>query len=330
MENHGKIQRLIVVITLNITGLALVVGVLNFTYAQELHQKTLYEITKYTPKENAYINVGRHPSAIGVNPDTDKIYVANNGDNTVSVIDGDNNTKIGKDIPVGKFPLAPTDVAVNSETDRIYVANQATGGIYGGKGNGTVSVIDGDNDTKIGKDIPVGNSGAITVNSNTNTIYVVNSEDNTISVINGTNSTKIKDIPVGKVPKDIGVNSNTNTIYVVNSEDNTISVINGTNSPQIKVIPVGNFPSAIGVDEITNEVYVANMFDGNVSVINGTTNKVIGKPIPVGKIPSSIGVNTHTNTIYVANPEDNTVSTLVADQESYCVNGHLICQTCPI
>jgi YVTN family beta-propeller protein len=50
--------------------------------------------------------------------------------NTVSVIDGNNNTKIGKDIPVGTLPSA---VDVNSYTNTIYVANQ---------GENSVSVID--------------------------------------------------------------------------------------------------------------------------------------------------------------------------------------------
>jgi YVTN family beta-propeller protein len=183
----------------------------------DLHEKTLYEITKYTPKENAYISVGTLPSAIDVNSYTNTIYVANLGDNTVSVIDGNTNTKIGKDIPVGKLPFG---ISVYVVTNTIYVANS-----YGN----TVSLIDGTNNTKIGKDIPVGKSpNGIGVNSNTNTIYVANNYDNTVSVIDGTNNTNIgKDIPVGKLPLGIGVNSNTNTIYVANNYDNTVSVIDG-------------------------------------------------------------------------------------------------------
>ena len=41
------------------------------------------------------------------------MYVANYLDNTVSVIDGENNTKIGNDIKVGK---GPTGISVNSDT----------------------------------------------------------------------------------------------------------------------------------------------------------------------------------------------------------------------
>ena len=103
-------QRLISLTIINIIVLILVVLLSNFTYAEDnlkLHQKILYEITKYTPsKQNAYIIVGEQPLGIGVNNVTNTIYVANQGDNSVSVIDGKNNTKIIKDIHVGKEPLA--------------------------------------------------------------------------------------------------------------------------------------------------------------------------------------------------------------------------------
>jgi len=64
--------------------------------------------------------------------------------------------------------------------------------------------------------------------SNTNRIYVTNTNDNTVSVINGTTGKVIgKPIPVGKDPTGIGVNRFTNTIYVANTGDNSVSVIDG-------------------------------------------------------------------------------------------------------
>ena len=99
-------------------------------------------------------------------------------DNTVSVIDGENNTKIGNDIPVGN---GPRDIAVNQLHDIIYVAYLD---------NNSVSVIDGENNTKI-DDIPVGTSGDIDVISSLDTIYVSNNDSDSVSVISLTNNTKI-------------------------------------------------------------------------------------------------------------------------------------------
>ena len=124
MQNPGKIRRSIALIILNIIVFVLVVVVVsNFTYAQielqTIHQKTLYEITKHTPSSLAHIPVGRAPSAIRVNNGTNTVYVINTVDNTVSVIDGKNNTKI-KDIHVGKLPVA---IGANNDKNTIYVAN---------------------------------------------------------------------------------------------------------------------------------------------------------------------------------------------------------------
>ena len=70
------------------------------------------------------------PQSVRVDPATGHIYVANQGDDTVSVIDGASNPVIAT-VPVGDKTFA---IGVNSVTSRIYVTNRA---------DATVSVIDG-------------------------------------------------------------------------------------------------------------------------------------------------------------------------------------------
>jgi YVTN family beta-propeller protein len=67
------------------------------------------------------------PGPVGVNPITNRIYVAN-GSNTIAVIDGANNTVVAT-ATVGS---SPSGVGVNPASNRIYVANS---------GSNTVSVI---------------------------------------------------------------------------------------------------------------------------------------------------------------------------------------------
>jgi len=342
-------QTLVLLIILNFIILASNVVFSNITHAQripELHEKSLDEITKYSPTEYPHIGVGNVPMGIGVNDYT--IYVINQKDDTVSVIDGINNTKIGEDIKVGDGPAA---IGINSFTNMIYVVNlydntvsvingttntkiepdiivgtlplnrgididEATNRIYVTNGEfgtfGNVSIIDGEDNTKIGEDIKVGRSPTnLGINHHTNTIYVANFDDNNVSVINGTNNTRINDIQVGKGPITIAVNSETNTVYVANIMNNTVSVINGTTNTKIEPdIQVGKAPTGIGINYRTNSTYVANQEDGTVSVINGTTNTKIEPDIQVGKAPTGIGINHPTNTIYVANQEDGTVSVI--------------------
>ncbi|HEY7573255.1 MAG TPA: hypothetical protein VH796_17990 [Nitrososphaeraceae archaeon] len=49
--------------------------------------RTMDELAKYSPNQNAAIAVCKGQNGIGVNSSGDKVYVANSGDNTISVID---------------------------------------------------------------------------------------------------------------------------------------------------------------------------------------------------------------------------------------------------
>jgi YVTN family beta-propeller protein len=247
------------------------------------------------------IPVGPRPFGVGVNPTTNKIYVGNQGSNTVSVIDGATDTVIGSPIEVG---AAPFGVGVNPTTNKIYVGNQSSN---------TVSVIDGATDTVIGSPIEVGAFPfGIGVNPTTNKIYVGNQGSNTVSVIDGATDTVIgSPIAVWASPFGVGVNPVTNKIYVTNYEDNTVLVIDGATDTVIdSPIAVGPFPLGIGVNPATNKIYVANGFSNTVSVIDGATDTVIGSPIAVGAFPFGIGVNPTTNKIYVGNQGSNTVSVI--------------------
>lgn len=114
-------------------GLAFVVLLLsNNAFAQTLHNRTLYEMVKQTPEleKISQIDVGKAPLDIAVNSITNTVYVVNSDPNSVSVINGIDNTMIGEDISVGDSPYA---IDVDWFTNTVYVANQ---------GSDTVSVID--------------------------------------------------------------------------------------------------------------------------------------------------------------------------------------------
>jgi YVTN family beta-propeller protein len=77
----------------------------------------------------ANVTVGSTPNAVGVNPVTDKIYVANAGSGTVTAIDGA--TGVKSTVNVGSDPEA---LAVSAVTGMVYVANT---------NSNTVTVING-------------------------------------------------------------------------------------------------------------------------------------------------------------------------------------------
>jgi len=294
---------------------------------------TLMAPTGRAQSVTAVVATGTAPRAVALNPVTNKIYVANNGSSSVTVIDGaTNNTTT---VNVGSFPDA---VAVNPVADKIYVANA---------GSGTVTVIDGA--TNATTTVNVGsNPDALAVNPLTNTIYAVNfNASGTVTVIDGaTNSTMT--VNVGSLPDAVAVNPVTNKIYVANSGSANVTVIdgasNGTSTVAVGASPVavavnpvtnkiyvanggsanvtvidgassattsvnvGTNPRAVAVNPVTDKIYVANSGSANVTVINGATNAT--SSVSAGTGPSSVGVDATTNEIYVANSTSNTVTVI--------------------
>ena len=244
----------------------------------------------------ATVPVGLAPYGVAVNPTTSRIYVANNGNSTVSVIDGATNTVMAT---VAGVP-SPS-VAVNPATNRIYVINLL---------GPNVQVIDGATNTVVAT-APVGiNPYGIAVNPTTNRIYVANRGSNDVSVIDGATNTVVATVAVGLEPCGVAVNTSTNRIYVSNLSGNNVSVIDGATNTVTATVPVGTQPYGVAVNTSTNRIYVANSGSTNVSVIDGPTNTVVAT-VPVGTFPYGVAVNPTTSRIYVTNYASNTVSVII-------------------
>jgi YVTN family beta-propeller protein len=245
------------------------------------------------------IDVNTFPVGIAVNPNTNKVYVANEYSNTVSVIDTETD-KVQATINVGSFPYG---IDINPLNNRIYVTN---------RGSDTVSVIDGSIDTKL-LDISVGESPVgIAVNPTANWIYVTNFVDGTLSIIDDITNEINDTLPVGKGPYGIAVNPLSNKIYITNVDSNTVSVIDGKTKNITAKIPVGKKPAGLAIDitEGNNRLYVTNLASDSVSVIDTLTNKVIDNIASIGDSPVGIAVNPSTSKLYVSNIASNTVSVL--------------------
>ena len=261
------------------------------------------------------ISVGLNPQAIIVNPVTNKIYVAAangnatsttifNQDGNVVVIDGRTDT-VRITIEVGRDPFA---LALNPVTNRIYVANAGLG-IFG-----TVSVINGSNDTLSGSPVVLGDSPhALAINPVTNKIYVINARFEVDIIDGATNTfTATSFATTGLLPSTltaIAVNPVTNFIYVTESSGiGTVIAVNGATNAISGVVPIGNNPEALAVNSLTNRIYVTdNATLGHVIVIDGSTNTRVAS-ISTGNSPGAVAVNPLTNRVYVANYRDDNVA----------------------
>lgn len=237
---------------------------------------------------------GSYPVGIVANPFTDKIYVANQFSNTISVYDS--KTDIFKNtIKTGIFPYGMDSNLFNN---RIYVTN---------RGTNEVSVIDGSTDSIIDNITVEKSPVGIAVDPSGNWIYVSNIDSNSVSVIDGISNKVIETIYGFNTPYGVAVNPVSKKIYVTNLANSTLTVINGTDYSVIKNVNVGLAPVGIDIDLEKNIVFVSNYLSDSATIINGVTDNPI-KTINTGHSPVGIKVNSVTNKMYISNIESSTIS----------------------
>ena len=212
------------------------------------------------------VPVGTGASGLAVNTTSNKIYVANQTSNNISLIDGATNSVITVADPAAN----PSRVAINPVTNKVYVSHSSSN---------TISVIDGaTNAVSTVADPNAINPGQMVVNTTTGKVYVANGGSDNVTVIDGfTNA--VTTIPAGTSPVSTAVDPQTNFIYVANQgnsqagDPGNVTVINGaTNAATTLSDSNAKNPVAIAVNPLTNKIYVANSGSNNVTVIDGAHN----------------------------------------------------------
>lgn len=297
---------------------------------------------------------GRQPSALAVDPITNRIYIGNRLNGTVVVIDGTTNSLVST---IDHGGATSTDIAVNPALRRAYatdynslvVIDLDTNELVGwGPSNEAVAVTADLHTGRVyspfktdqsceyfgcrytlGVFVPVNylhfpgvSPGAerVTINPHTDRMYIVNSNTSDVTVLDTRTGAIMARIPVGYGPREAAINRITNRIYVTMREDAAVMVIDGNTNTVVGSVPVGHdrtqwiIPFGVTVNPQTNLVYTANKGEDSVSIINGETLAHIGT-VAVGDEPSDVVYDSVTNRLYVPNRLSNDVS--VIDAESH-------------
>jgi YVTN family beta-propeller protein len=200
---------------------------------------------------------------------SNKMYVANSGTNTVAVIAGPSEV-VAQSIPVGTNPVA---LAETPDGKKLYCVNQ---------GDNTVSVVDTGTGT-VTSTVAVGTSPVwALISPDGLAAYVANQGDGTMSVISTVTDTVSTTLPVGASPNYMFLQKNSNRLYVTNTGGNSVSVFNTTTTPPTPVatIPVAPGPMSVAVLPNGTRAYVGSVqLSGGratavVSVINTSSNAV--------------------------------------------------------
>ena len=236
--------------------------------------------------------------------------------------------------------IVPPTVAVGSGADGLAI-DAGTHSLYTVDQGGSISVLDtgqcnaraiqGCSTEQVGTvALPPGsNPRGIAIDSNTDTVYVVDASLGAISVINGATcnatdrsgctptSTLLADPsgpatvgPAAVGPAGVRLDSAT-------CQEQAAPGCGGT----VKTVHVGTFPDGIAVDPVTDTVYVTNQGDSpshpghTVSVLDGATCNGVQSAgcgrvatLQVGRGPGSIALDDATRTAYTVNEAAGTVS----------------------
>jgi YVTN family beta-propeller protein len=251
------------------------------------------------------------PGPVVFAPSNNCIYVGDQGDDMVYVIDTGSNTVVDK-IPVGG---PPTAMAFASSNNYIYVTYPAKG----------LDVIDTGSNKVLISDIEVGwYPDAVAFAPSNNAIYVANHGNEfhptgTVSVLDTIHNTYVGTITVGEGPSGIAFAPSNNAIYVTNAAnlgfgrttDGTVSVIGTPNNNYVGTITIGDgwTPLGIAFSPSNDGIYVADYSTGEVTVI-GTIASTFAWNIPVPGNPVGVAYAASNGYVYVTNGLSNTISVI--------------------
>ncbi|MCU1284350.1 MAG: 40-residue beta-propeller repeat containing protein [Acidobacteriales bacterium] len=235
------------------------------------------------PAVVADLPVGANPVAMVGTSDGVRLYVANQGDNTVTAIDTTANLVVPSSAALPN-PIAvgtsPVWLVVSQDNSKVFAVNQ---------GSSNVSVIN--TNTNGVTNVAVGASPNYAFyDVFNNYVWVTNTAGNSVSVINVADlSVSTISVGAGCAPKSVTALADGTRAYVANSGCDTVSVINIPSRTISKTIPVGTTPISIVSSSDSTKVVVANQGSSNVSVI-ATASDAVEATLPVPATPRFLAI----------------------------------------
>jgi len=219
----------------------------------------------------AAIEVGETPRGIAVDTARNRVYVANYGSDSLSVINTSSHTLIQT---VGGLS-SPNGVAYDPTHDLIWVTNYATD---------RVTPISAASLTSLSP-LAVGDGPwGVAYDPVHDYVYVVNNLGDSVTVIHAGTRTVVATLSGSfDQPFHVAANPITGKAYVPNFGNHSVAVLNGVSVGGVLDLSPGNpttQPYGVAVDEVRNLVYVAAVDSHRIAVIGtdagGRPDQVLG------------------------------------------------------
>lgn len=252
------------------------------------NQRRINALNPATREKVYTITVGLRPSALAFDPASEQLWVTNQGDNTVQVIDRLAGTASAP-VEVGTLPRALAFAG-----GRVWVANYS---------DNTVQAID----PMVGSaamSIPVGTTPrGMAFDDVHQRLWVALSGENSVVDVNPITGRLGQPIPVDAGPRALAFDGQ--LLWVVNFVGATVQAINPETRTIVRTVPVGPSPRAILY--AAGRIWVANQLSDDVWAIDPATGDVKEK-VSVGPGPFDLAFDGRR--IWVVNNGNNTVQAI--------------------
>lgn len=237
-----------------------------------------------------------------------KVYVADEGSDSVSVIDVARLERVAV-VPVGE---SPHNVQVSPDGTLAWVTNDGARGtsathenMSGGehadmKDQGEVWAIDTSTDTVVAK-VPVGKHPAhVVVSPDGREAFVTNGGEDSVSVVDVGARKVVARVPVGAYPHGLRMSPDGRYAYVANVKGGTVSVIDTRSREEAARIPVGKGPAQVAFTADGRYAFASLSQENAVAVIDPKTRTLV-KKVGVGSVPIQLYATPDSRLLFVAN-----------------------------
>ncbi|MFG2465789.1 beta-N-acetylglucosaminidase domain-containing protein [Streptomyces canus] len=237
------------------------------------------------------IAVGNNPGEVVASADGRTAYAANQGSDTVSVIDVASGT-VTATVAVGKVPAG---LALTPDGGTLWVANYT---------DGTVQSIDTGTLTT-GTPVPVGDGPEnMAITPDGRTLYVADIHDNTVSPVDLATGKAGAAIPVGPSPFNVVAAPDGRTVYVSNSGGSTVTPIDTTSNETEPTFLVSGQAYGLALSPDGRTLWVSPSNGDTITPIDTVTGAP-GKQVTVGKSAFDVALDWNGGTAYVTTADGN-------------------------
>lgn len=262
-----------------------------FAYVADADGDRVVVVDLASPSVTGSIAVGRRPIDLLLDPSTARLYVANNYDGSISVVDTADHSIVAT-VP------GLTDVrglAMNASGTRLFVAAYDF-----------VQEIDTTTNRPVGARLPVAAgpcllvSGKPAVDPSGYTVYVPVADcmfpfelPGMLAIIDVRDPAAVAEVEVGAYPTGATLDVAHHHVYVTNWFDGSISIVDTREQVVVDTLPIGEYayPTVTAADPAGEHLYVTDNGSGGVRVIDTAAGAISGDAIDVGAAAFGIALS---------------------------------------